>query len=167
MPSQAVSGPVMKDLIFMCWLNYPWSCNTVYLWKEFLWVANAFLDLEVLPHMSQAWETPVMWLASMWSIMWVSLVCFPQMLHDANNRPFVPRTSVIVIMDLICSSRSFIPVFSKAIVVSGFVELLCWMFRWTWFCLIFSDFTRVLWWIGFASLVDSLVFQNCPWGLST
>ena len=48
-----------------------------------LCVYNAFLDLETLPHMSQAWETPVIWFDSMCCGMCLYGPSIPQTLHVA------------------------------------------------------------------------------------
>ena len=143
MLSQAVSGPEIREFNFRgaalaCVSpNHVYSCNMV-LWYLRLCMFNAVLDLEALPHMLQAWEIPVIWFASMWLGIWLVDNSFPQMLHEATNLfPSAVRTSVVVIIDLICWSRS--PLFEfRAIVVSGFSEI--WSSTFGLLCLTFSLF---------------------------
>ena len=62
---------------------------------------NAPQDLETFPHMSHAWETPVIWFASMCRCIFLYGPCFPQTLHEA----IFPSPVGIVIIDFICSFR--------------------------------------------------------------
>ena len=95
MLTHTTSGPVT----IFCWQR-PWVFS--------LCTLNAGLDLETLPQMSQEWETPVIWFASMWFGMFLYGPSFPQMLQVALNPfPGPADTSLLVIIDLICSSRSW------------------------------------------------------------
>ena len=85
-------------------------------------ILNAFLDLETFPQRSQAWETPIIWFASMCLGIAFDGPCFPQMLQVAKLPcPLLLLMSLLVIMDLICSSKScnstFILLFVRATVV--------------------------------------------------
>lgn len=51
------------------------------LWKAEMCLFNVFLDLEAFPQMSQAWETPVIWFASMCRGITMYGACFPQTLQ--------------------------------------------------------------------------------------
>ena len=85
------------------------SCK-IRMWFFVLCFLVPSLDLETLPHMSQAWETPVIWFPSMWVGIFPYDACFPQTLQEAMYPcPFAFRTSVFVIIDLICSSRFWRP----------------------------------------------------------
>ena len=84
---------------------------------------NVFRDLETFPQMSQAWETPLIWFASMCRGIAMYGPCFPQTLQVANFPfPGPAGRSLFVIIDFICSSRScsstFILSLLRAIVVS-------------------------------------------------
>ena len=57
--------------------------------------------------MSHAWETPVIWLASMCCCIFLYGACFPQTLQEAIFPWAAGRdTSLLVIIDIIFSSRS-------------------------------------------------------------
>ena len=107
--------------LFVPWDNYHFVLNrkslSFWAWcNNFCWRISCFretcgpkdlLDLKPLPHMSQVWEIPVIWFASMWLGIAFNGSCFPQTLQVAKY-PLSPPAgmSVLVNMSLICPSRS-------------------------------------------------------------
>ena len=92
--AQSRSGPARTFL-----LRWSWTCT--------LCMLNPCLDLETLPQMSQGWERPEIWNASMWCGICFNGPCFPHTLQEAILPwPLLVLASLLVIIDLICSSRS-------------------------------------------------------------
>ena len=65
------------------WLQSPW----IFLCCWDLWTVSEFLDWYTFPQRSQGMKTPVMWLASMWSLICTMLPSFPHTVHILA-RPF-------------------------------------------------------------------------------
>ena len=95
-----------SDLVYSQTMSTPAS-DMFYDWFEHLCLLRACLDLNIFPHTSQGWETPVIWRAS--TCLGIELYgpSFPQTLHVAIlPLPFSTRTSLFVIIDLIWESKS-------------------------------------------------------------
>ena len=130
MLSEAIPGPVKEVSIFVM-LSKLVHSQTIFVLKRslFLCILSASLDLETFPHKSQGWETPVIWLTSIWPGMFLDGACFPQMLQVATYPlPSADLTSVVVIIVLICSSRS-----CKSVLIWLFVTATV-VLLWGWEC---------------------------------
>ena len=173
------SGPIKSNIpIYHCSV----FCVTLHSslpWFLDLWTVSALRDLKDFPQRTQGMESPVMWLDSMWSLIWFQVPCFPQTLQSlalpfpgtvcSLNNIIAFTFSSKVSSFFVWSVKATIAVSDSTCLKSVSVDSSCFMGLWALWIDVFWGFDLInllLYFSGKVSASGSFPFRRFSWSSS-